>query len=202
MSPHHSHSGKQVTTTISDKPRRYLALGDSMSIDLYTGVSGGGAVSQFYQWLKSLGQLWTLADRTSDGCRMRYVPASATGDLITLTIGGNDLLAEQQTYLQEGLERFALEHIELLTKLRAANPDALVIVGNVYASQTPLPDHITAALDQANAIIAANVQRIGGHLADIRGAFRGHEQEYLCYDIEPSLKGAAVIADLFKQAVW
>ena len=26
--------------------RTYLALGDSMSIDLYTGVEGGGAVSQ------------------------------------------------------------------------------------------------------------------------------------------------------------
>jgi len=32
--------------------RTYLALGDSMSIDLYTGVEGGGAVRQFYGWLK------------------------------------------------------------------------------------------------------------------------------------------------------
>ncbi|HEY1603169.1 MAG TPA: hypothetical protein VGG64_26430 [Pirellulales bacterium] len=53
---------------------------------------------------------------------------------------------------------------------------------------------------EANDIIAANVQAVGGHLADIHGAFRGHEMEYLCYDIEPSLKGAAVIAGLFKEA--
>jgi hypothetical protein len=39
-------------------PRTYLALGDSMSIDRYTGVKGGGAVSQFYKWLKSLKQSW------------------------------------------------------------------------------------------------------------------------------------------------
>jgi hypothetical protein len=32
-------------------------------------------------------------------------------------------------------------------------------------------------------------------------AFLGHEAEYLCYNIEPSLKGATVIADLFEQAL-
>ena len=178
--------------------RRYLALGDSMSIDLYTGVRGGGAVSQFYGWLKGLGQSWTLDDRAADMCRMRNVPASATGNLITLTIGGNDLLAQQHVYLTEGLASFAAEHLNLLTRLRAGNPDAFFIVGNVYAPQTPLADQLTQALDEANAIIAANVQKVAAHLADIRRAFRGHEQEYLCYEIEPSLQGAAVIAGLFK----
>ena len=101
-----------------------------------------GAVSQFHGWLKWLGQLWTLDDRTADGCCMGDVPASATGDLITLTIGGNDLLAEQDTYLREGLGAFAAEHLGLLTKLRSASPDVLLIVGNIYAPQTPLPDHL------------------------------------------------------------
>ena len=41
---------------MSKDGRLYLALGDSMSIDLYTGVRGGGAVSQFYGWLNWLGQ--------------------------------------------------------------------------------------------------------------------------------------------------
>ena len=31
---------------MSKERRTYLALGDSMSIDLYTGVKGGGAVSR------------------------------------------------------------------------------------------------------------------------------------------------------------
>lgn len=31
--------------------RVYLALGHSMSIDDYTGVAGGGAVSQFFRTL-------------------------------------------------------------------------------------------------------------------------------------------------------
>ena len=186
---------------MSKQSRCYLALGDSMSIDLYTGVQGGGAVSQFYGWLKGLGQSWTLDDRTADMCRMKYVPASAKGDLITLTIGGNDLLAEHDRYLTEGLGSFADEHLDLLTRLRAGNPDAFLIVGNVYAPQTPLVDQLAEALDEANAIIAANIQKVGAHLADICCAFRGHEQDFLCHEIEPSLKGATVIARLFKEAV-
>ena len=55
--------------------RVYLALGDSMSIDQYTGVQGGGAVSQLYGWLKWLGQSWVLDDKTADGCCMSDVPS-------------------------------------------------------------------------------------------------------------------------------
>jgi hypothetical protein len=158
-------------------------------------------VSQFYEWLKRLGQCWRLDNRAADMCRMRHVPASAKGDLITLTIGGNDLLADQEEYLRKGLAGFAQEHLALLTRLRTDNPAALLIVGNIYAPQAPLTGQLTRALDEANTIIFVNIQKVGAHLADIRRAFRGHAHEYLCYDIEPSLKGAAVIASLFKEAV-
>ncbi len=185
------HSSNPKTST-------YLALGDSMSIDEYTGVKGGGAVSQFQKWL---GDSWTLDDRTADMCRMRYVPTDSQGDLITLTIGGNDLLADKQRYMDEGLDGFREEHLAVLRAIRQTNPDTLFIVGNVYAPQTPLSDDLVQALDDANHAIAANARAVDAQLADIRGSFRGHEQEYLCYDIEPSLKGAAVIANLFKEAV-
>lgn len=178
-------------------PQTYLALGDSMSIDLYTGVKGGGAVSQFHKWL---GDQWSLDDRSADMCRMRHVPTDRRGDVITLTIGGNDLIADVQRYLDEGVEAFAEEHLALLRAIRAANPDALFIVGNVYAPQSPLPATWEQALEAANVAIAANTQSVAACLANIREAFRGHEAAYLCFDIEPSLSGAAVIADLFKQA--
>ena len=42
----------------------YLALGDSMSIDQYTGIKGGGAVSQFARLL----QVETIEDLAIDGC--------------------------------------------------------------------------------------------------------------------------------------
>jgi len=177
------------------KPSAYLALGDSMSIDQYTGVKGGGAVSQFHKWL---GDSWTLDDRSVDMCRMRYVPTDGQGDVITLTIGGNDLLADLQLYLKEGLEGFAKEHLALLRSIRQSNPDALFIVGNVYAPQSLLTEKMAHALESANCVIVDNVMLVGAALADIRENFRGHEQDYLCYDIEPSLKGAKVIASLFK----
>ncbi|HEY1603170.1 MAG TPA: hypothetical protein VGG64_26435 [Pirellulales bacterium] len=84
--------------------RTYLALGDSMSIDRYTGVTGGGAVSQFHDWL---GPNWRLDDRAADMSCIQNVPTSGKGELITLTIGGNNLLADQERYLEEGLNSFA-----------------------------------------------------------------------------------------------
>jgi lysophospholipase L1-like esterase len=180
--------------TSSNKPFTYLALGDSMSIDQYTGVKGGGAVSQFH---RLLGDSWTLDDRTVDMCRMKYVPTDGRGDVISLTIGGNDLIADVQRYLDHGLDSFAEEHLALLKSIRKANTDAVFIVGNVYAPQTPLSETMSQALAAANNAIAANTASVGAALADIRESFRGHERDYLCYDIEPSLKGATVIANLF-----
>ena len=75
----------------------YLALGDSMSIDFYTGVPGGGAVSQFYKRLCGRpGAFWRLDDRTEDGQRIADVDfrpdsrpdSDGTADLITMTMGG------------------------------------------------------------------------------------------------------------------
>ncbi|MEM9351945.1 MAG: SGNH/GDSL hydrolase family protein [Planctomycetota bacterium] len=168
-----------------------------MSIDQYTGVQGGGSVSQFHRWL---GDAWQLDDRSVDMCRMRYVPTDGSGDIVTLTIGGNDLIADLQRYLEEGLKAFASEHHALLDCLRQKNPTALMIVGNVYAPQTPLTEEMTRSLNAANEAIARNASSLGASLADIHGAFRGNEFTHLCYDIEPSHKGATVIADLFKDA--
>ena len=181
----------------TNRQSTYLALGDSMSIDQYTGIKGGGAVSQFYGML---GAAWKLDDRSSDMNRMRYVPTDAHGDVITMTIGGNDLIADLQRYLDEGPESFAKEHLALLQSIRQTNPDATFIVGNVYAPQSVLPELMLRSLDAANNAIADNVQAVGALLADIRGSFRGHEHEYLCYDIEPSHQGATVIANLFLEA--
>jgi lysophospholipase L1-like esterase len=70
----------------------YLALGDSISIDDYTGVRRGGAPSQL---ARKLGL--DLIDLTSDGNTTQGVltdlaRAPAAADVVTLTAGGNDLL--------------------------------------------------------------------------------------------------------------
>jgi lysophospholipase L1-like esterase len=182
---------------MNETPRIYLALGDSMSIDTYTGVRGGGAVAQFY---RTLAGPWRLDDRTTDGCRMPHVPTDGRGDLVTLTIGGNDLLSNRETYLTRGLDSFGEEHLGLLEAIRRANPQAIFIVGNVYAPQEPLTIVEQNALAEANAMIAENCRHTDAELADIHAAFLGHEADFLCLSIEPTLRGAERIAQVFQAA--
>jgi hypothetical protein len=176
----------------------YLALGDSMSIDDYTGVPGGGAVHQFFSRLRDG---WTLDDRTFDGCVMADVPRTGRGELITLTAGGNDLLLNADKFLREGLREFENEHFELLADIRRTNPTAAFIVGDVYAPAADLNSMQAQRLHEANAIIRKNCSRHNALLAPIHATFRGHEQSYLCFAIEPNLLGARKIADLFEKAM-
>ena len=168
-----------------------------MSIDDYTGVQGGGAVNQFF---RSLGSDWMLDDRTFDGCRIDGVPIDGHGDVITLTIGGNDLLWNRERYLTEGLEGFDREHLALLHALRRVNPAACVIVGDVYHPDAALPQQMKEALLAANRLIQANCLKVGARLAPIYETFRGHEPDFLCMQIEPTLRGAEAIAGLFRSA--
>ncbi|MEI8376223.1 MAG: SGNH/GDSL hydrolase family protein [Planctomycetota bacterium] len=188
--------------------KRYMALGDSISIDLYTDVIGGGAVSQLYKRLcsKQLNN-WMLDDRTYDGCVMSGVRPDLNGhwpaDLITMTIGGNDLLQHMDRDPAEFIPVFAREYAHLTSSIRRIHPQATVIVGNIYRpSWEDLPKHLEVALGECNRVIGQWVRQRGFHLADIHGAFLGHEAEYLCHDIEPTLAGATAIADLFEAAFY
>ncbi|MCC9606319.1 SGNH/GDSL hydrolase family protein [Blastopirellula sp. JC732] len=183
---------------MSKSSQTYLALGDSMSIDFYTQVDGGGAVAQFHRFL---GDGWTLIDRTEDGGRMEDVPLDLHGDVITLTIGGNDLLWNQELYLREGIQSFLREHEHLLRKLRGANPDALMIIGDIYHPDAELSPYEVELLEAVNRGIRANCLAIAAECAPIYETFRGHEKEYLCLQIEPNLRGAEAIAGLFR-ASW
>lgn len=174
----------------------YLALGDSMSIDDYTQVDGGGAVAQFHRYL---GEDWTLIDRTADGAQMQDVPLDLQGDVITLTIGGNDLLWNRETYVRDGIQSFLWEHERLLKNLRGANPDALMIIGDIYHPDAQLTERELELLKTVNRGIRANCMAIAAEHAPIFETFRGHEKEYLCLNIEPNLRGAEAIAQLFRQ---
>ena len=180
----------------SSRTAIYLALGDSMSIDEYTGVKGGGAVSQFY---RRLGPGWTLVDRTFDGCILDEVPRNLNGDLITLTVGGNDAITHLDHVRMEGVSFLVRQHLRLLVSIKRENRDCCLIVGNIYSPQTPLPQDLVGLLDQLNEGIGRNVREVGGCLADIRSAFAGKESTYLCQEIEPTLEGATAIAGLFAE---
>ena len=183
--------------------KTYLALGDSMSIDLYTGQAGGGAVAQFYRRLcQRPGDCWRLDDRTLDGQQMAGVKFRGwPADLITMTIGGNDLLMNMDRDPAEFIPEFSRQYARLTLALREAHPRATVIVGNIYRPQAGVAGALEKALDEINCIIGRVAAAYGFRLADIHAAFRGHEQEYLCLGIEPTLNGATVIADLFEAAL-
>ena len=177
------------------KESTYLALGDSMSIDDYTGEKGGGAVSQFFQ---SLADNWSLLDKTFDGCRMEDVPLGIHGDLITLTIGGNNLLQNRDRILEVGFDEFEDAHLKLLATIRDQNPSSKLIVGDIYTPGLPLSDEEVAALGKVNEIIAGNCRKVKAKLAKINEAFLGKEETYLCLAIEPTLEGATAIYQQFR----
>jgi lysophospholipase L1-like esterase len=182
--------------------KTYLALGDSMSIDAYTGQAGGGAVSQFYKRLCGRpGDCWRLDDRTVDGQIITGVNFLGQADLITMTIGGNDLLQNMDSGPAEFIPRFSEAYCRLAAGIRRAHPQATVVVGNIYQPQG-LSASLQASLDECNCVIGRWAEVHGFRLADIHGAFQGHEDEYLCLAIEPTLKGATAIADLFEQAAF
>ena len=105
---------------------RYLALGDSISIDDYTGVAGGGAASQLARRLGA-----ELIDLTRDGEVTDGVlrdladrGADVEADVATVTAGGNDLLMGRPASAIVGnLDAIAA---------RLSRLDATVIVNTVY----------------------------------------------------------------------
>ena len=116
-----------------------------------------------------------------------------------MTMGGNDLLQNMERDPAEFIPGFARAYSRLAAGIRQAHPQAVVVVGNIYQPQG-LSAGLQASLDECNRVIGHWAGVYGFRLADIHGAFQGHEEEYLCLAIEPTLKGATVIADLFEQA--
>jgi lysophospholipase L1-like esterase len=72
--------------------RVHLALGDSISIDDYTGVRGGGAASQLARKLGAEPIDLTRDGNTTHGVLADLARAPAAASIVTLTAGGNDLL--------------------------------------------------------------------------------------------------------------
>jgi lysophospholipase L1-like esterase len=82
--------------------RVYLALGDSISIDDYTGVSGGGAASQLAR-MASLELIDLTRDgNTTDGVLADLARAPGAADIVTITAGGNDLLRRRRAAYDPG----------------------------------------------------------------------------------------------------
>ena len=243
----------------------YVALGDSMSIDLYPALDAGetdvavaleravhagavapiGAASLLHRnddarWPEEQGNdLVTLypgvefTNLASDGATIGEVfgeqlPLLAESDaesLITLTIGGNDLLSafsnKPRITLLEAIARDVAEAYEfLLDALHRTRPNALVVLATIYDPSDgtghipgvleqagPLPLPVLQGLNDRIRTLAAGTPRTA--LADVHAHFMGHgvtapEDERWYWRrslIEPNAAGANEIRKVWRGAL-
>jgi lysophospholipase L1-like esterase len=183
----------------------YLAVGDSMSIDDYTGVEGGGAVSQLARKLRLEVVNLTVDGNTTHGVLADLARAPAAADVVTLTAGGNDLLGGD---LPGAILRRLHEIAQRIEPL-----DSRVVVNTIYdpsdgddevgrrelgLSRLPMIE-LRQRLNALNRGIAKLAAEHGFLLADIERLFHGHgvasDDTWYVQVIEPNLAGATAIAE-------
>lgn len=233
--------------TLADAPKYYVSLGDSVSIDAYAGGPGRGAPALLLKNRAADFPDWTGRDLTSVLPGARLVPLAMDGgtaatvryaqlprlkemkvrpSLVTLTMGGNDLL---QTYGNDAAahaaRRALWEHGHaILNDLRAlVVPGAPILLGTIYdpSDGTGDTDRLgllpwPSALDwiaRFNETLVALAGEHGALLADIHAHFRGHallagdptshvadpsnRDLWLCGTIEPNAWGAHALRSLW-----
>ena len=243
----------------------YVALGDSMSIDLYPALDAGeidvavalerdpqagqvaplGAASLLYQnddarWPDEQGSDLvtrypgiTFSHLAGDGAtigdvfgeQLPQLDENADETLITLTIGGNDLLSafsnKPRASLLERIARDVAEAYELLLDaIRHARPNALVLATTVYDPSDRL-GHIPGILEEVGALplhvlegMNARIRTLAEGtpnvvLADVHGHFLGHgasagpdERWYWKRSLlEPGCAGANEIRRVWREAL-
>jgi lysophospholipase L1-like esterase len=183
----------------------YLAVGDSISIDDYTGVRGGGAASQLARMLGVDLVDLTRDGNTTEGVLADLARAPATADIVTLTAGGNDLLSGD-------LPRAILRRLHQIAG-RIEPLAARVLVNTIYDPSDGDNDvgrrelglsrlatiELRRRLNAVNRGIANLAGEQGFLLADLERLFHGHgvtsNQPWFVQVIEPNLAGATAIAE-------
>jgi lysophospholipase L1-like esterase len=183
----------------------YLALGDSISIDDYTGVRGGGAASQLARKLGLELVDLTLDGNTTQGVLADLARAPAAADIVTLTAGGNDLLGGDHP-------RRILRRLHQIAQ-RIQPLGSRVVVNTVYDPSDGDNDvgrrelglsrlatiELRRRLNAVNRGIAELARGRGFLLADLERLFHGHglasNESWFVQMIEPNLAGATAIAE-------
>jgi lysophospholipase L1-like esterase len=195
----------------------YLALGDSISIDDYTGVLGGGAASQFAKLIDAKGfDSWARDGCTTQGVLTALESWHQPPNVVTLTACGNDLLVglaseqDSEQMVSEIIERFD----KIISHLKGLN--CPVIVNTIYdptdgeddlAVMLGLPNPVRKPFDQIN----NHIRGVKGDriiVSDLEALFAGRgnwsADPWIVGYIEPNLAGATAIAnhwfELFRAA--
>jgi lysophospholipase L1-like esterase len=185
--------------------RVYVALGDSISIDDYTGVHGGGAPSQLARRLDVDLVDFTRDGNTTQGVLADLARAPAAANLVTLTAGGNDLLGGD-------LPRSILSRLREIAQ-RIEPLGASVVLNTIYdpsdgdnemgRRELGLSRLATIELRRRLNAVNGGVGRLarehGFLLADLERLFHGHgvasDEPWFVNVIEPNLAGATAIAE-------
>ena len=229
----------------------YVALGDSISIDVYAGGPGRGGPSllarnrddDFPEWRgrdlatmrPELGfeLLATDGGTTStllDGQLPRLEASGLVARMVTLTVGGNDVLGAygDTTRALETVELVRARVDQALGRLEAlVAPGAPIVVGTVYdpsdgtgeAWRVGLPPwpEVVDVLTALNAALRSVARGHGAIVADIHGRFLGHglhagdpgqpdarpdaRSLWYCHVIEPNAWGADAVRAAFWEAL-
>jgi lysophospholipase L1-like esterase len=244
---------------------RYVALGDSMSIDLYPALDAGeidvavalerrtdagtvaplGSASLLVRnddarWPefagRDLASRWprvAVQNLTSDGAtigdvfgeQLPQLDESDEDTLITLTVGGNDLLSafanRPRASLLEAIARDVAEAYEfLLDAVRRTRPNGLVVLSTIYDPSDRL-GRIPGVLEDAGVLPLEILDGMNDHirrlaagtpntaLADLHARFLGHGASAPEADrwywrrslIEPNLAGAHEIRRAWRDAI-
>ena len=236
---------------MADPATHYVALGDSISIDDYSGGPGRGGASllftnrddDFPEWRgrdlrtahpRAVFSLLATDGATVDTLVDRQLPElSALGTrptLVTLTIGGNDLLGAygDTTAARAVIDRVDAAVSRALPRIGTVlAPSGRVVVGTVYDPSDgtgdadrlglpPWPDAV-AVIEELNERLRTVATREGCVVAEIAEHFRGHgllagdprrpdprpadRDLWFCHVIEPNAWGAGGVRDAFWTAL-
>jgi lysophospholipase L1-like esterase len=193
----------------------YLALGDSISIDDYTGVVAGGAASQFAKRIDPITFLDLAVDgKTTIGVLEDLESLDFDPDVITLTAGGNDFLQAcfwgSDPTSKQGWQELVEEPLARLEQIvtNLSQYSCPIIINTVYdptdgddamGEQIGLPRVTRLAFFELNEGIRALARRKGLILSDLHALFTSHgpasKDCWIVANIEPNLAGATAIAN-------
>ena len=207
---------------------RYMALGDSLT-------AGYGAIPQtngYAYVLYKTGAVDTVPNTlftnaavpgVASGDVMNYqVPQAALfrPDVVTLTVGGNDLLtiltgADPATVLTQ----YGGNLSNILAGLCMSVPDVQILVGNLYTVPLPIPQEVDAVVGAFNDVVEFVVSQVNGAsqmmgwgcgigVADLYSAIQGQSGLLLIernqanlLEIHPTNAGYKAIAKAFREAM-
>lgn len=225
----------------------YVALGDSISIDVYAGGPGRGGASllarnrdeDFPSWRGHDLRVLPFRLLATDGATSRtlleeQVPrlerSGLRPSIVTLTIGGNDVLGwygDTAAALRAADAAVATADRALGRLRRVADPSVRIVLGTVYdpsdgtadAGRVGLPPwpEVVDVLTHLNAALRRLAERQGAAVADIHAKFLGHglatgnpgqadprpadRNLWYCDVIEPNAWGANVVREAFWEAL-